>query len=181
MCIRDSSLVFFAGPVWQASDQLVFKQGTKHATIEKTIQEDGEEVIWERTSSTSDREFEKLKPNWIKPSKENLKESIEQIQSMPLALGTEWGKPLRKALEMKPQPEVIVFMTDGVAGETEEIVEEITEIAKKKSIVINAVALLEPRAADGMKALAEKTGGTAIMVRSEDEIEDLFTGEITKR
>lgn len=100
---------------------------------------------------------------------------------MPLAWGTEWGKPLKKALELNPKPEVIVFMTDGVAGNYQDAVDKITKTARKQSIVINAVSLLEPKAADGMKQLAEKTGGTAIMVKDAKTIEDLFKGEITKR
>ena len=177
----DFSLIFFAGPVWQASDQLVFKQGASHATIEKTIQENGKEVTWKHVSGTSEKELEKLQPDWLTPSKEQLEKCVQQINDMPLALGTEWKKPLMKALELKPQPEVIIFMTDGLAGRSEDIAEEISSAAKDKGIVINAVSLLEPAAEEGMKTLAEKTGGTAIIVRDENTIEDLFTGEVTKR
>jgi len=88
-----------------------------------------------------------------------------------------------KALEMKPQPDVIIFMTDGSSGKSSmSIATEVGRLAKRKSITINTIALMEPKAKEEMKVLAEATGGTAIMVRAGGkEIEDLFTGEVTRR
>ena len=100
---------------------------------------------------------------------------------MPLALGTEWGKPLRKALEMNPLPDSIIFMTDGVVGNASKVATEIGELAKSKGVTINTISLIEPKAADNMKTLAELSGGTAILVKSPTEVVDLFTNEVTKR
>jgi len=173
------ALIFFAGPVWQSSDTIEFMpDGKKLKTV---TQKDGTIINWDGGTNLKDKELQKVKVEWNKPSKENIKESLQHIEDMPLVWGTEWGKPLRKALELKPQPEVIIFMTDGLAGRSEDIAEEISSTAKDKGIVINAVSLLEPAAEEGMKILAEKTGGTAIIVRDEKTIEDLFTGEVTKR
>jgi len=175
-------IIMFAGPAWEWSDQLEFKQGTNHATIAKTFQQDGKEVLWEEVAKTSEREFCKFKPSWVKPSDENISETLKAIQEMPLVIGTEWSKPLTKALEMSPQPDVIIFMTDGTSGaNSSRIAEEIGRVAKRKSITINTIALMEPQAKDALKGLAEITGGTACMVRNEQEIEDLITGEVTQR
>ncbi len=173
------ALIFFAGPVWQSSDTVEFMPDGKKA--KSITQKDGTTITWNGTSRASDSDLKKIKVEWNTPSKENIKASLKHIEDMPLVWGTEWGKPLRKALELKPQPEVIIFMTDGLAGNAEAIAEEISAIAEKKGIVINAVSLLEPAAEEGMKTLAEKTGGTAIIVRDANTIEDLFTGEVTTR
>lgn len=175
------ALIFFAGPVWLASDELVFKQGADDSVIEKTIQADGKEVTWTRESSTNEKELKKLKPKWLTSTKKQIEKSVKQIESMPLASGTEWGKPLHKALEMRPQPDVIIFMTDGHAGSYQRTVDEVTKIAKRKGVVINAISLLQPLATDKMKQLAKETGGKAFIVKDANTIEDLFTGEITNR
>ena len=62
-------------------------------------------------------------------------------------------------------------------GDSLKIATEMSELAKKKSIVINTIALMEPSAMKGIKLLAENTGGTAIMVLNEVESEDLITGD----
>jgi len=172
------SLLFFAGPVWQASDQLVIDD----QRIVKTIQEDGKEVNWNKKFSLDEREQRKFRPQWIKPTATNIEKSLEQIKSTPLVLGTEWGKPLRAAFDLKPSPDVIIFMTDGSSGKSSTAIsEEIGKLAKRKSITVNCIALMEPKAKDDLKRMADMTGGTAMMVRNEQEIEDLTTGEVTQR
>jgi len=175
-------LIMFAGPAWEWSDQIELMPGTQHATLGKTTQRDGKEVVWETKHSTSDREFRKFKPSWVNPTEANINETLKAVKDMPLLLGTEWSKPLEKALDMKPQPEVIIFMTDGASGsQSLQIAEEIGNTAKRKSITINTIALMQPQAKDALKAMAEITGGSARMVRNEQEIEDLITGEVSQR
>ena len=174
-------LLFFSGAVWQSTDQIV-PDATNPGRISKTIQMDGKEVEWNGRFSLDEREERKFRPQWIKPTEENIASAIQQIEETPLMDGTDWGKPLRKALDLKPQPEVIVFMTDGSSGSASTaIAEEIGKAAKRKSILVNTISLMEPQAKDDMKRLAELTGGSAIMVRNAQEIEDLMTGEVTVR
>jgi len=173
-------LIFFAGPVWEGHGTYTFKADGR--SIDMVTKSDGEQVYWETTGRTNEKEMKKIKPDWVKPTASNIENSLQSIKSTPLALGTDWEKPLMKALEMKPQPEVIIFMTDGSSGsKSMEIAEEVGKIAKRKSITINTIALMQPQAKDALKALAEITGGTALMVRNEQEIEDLITGEVTQR
>ena len=175
------NMLFFAGPVWQSSDKIVLKEGERHAIISKTIQEDGKEVTWTGVGSTKESELAKLKPTWVKPTSANIKKALKEIKENPLVLGTEWGKPLRKAFELKPTPDVIVFMTDGSGG-NEKTVEEIGKIANKKSIVVNTIALMEPNARGPMVKLAQMTSGTAIMVEKDGKIIDLMQeGEATAK
>ncbi len=180
----DFSLIFFAGPVWLASDTIKFKPDGRSIAI--TTSTDGQKVDWQgmpggmHGRNVDPKLYKDCIPKWIKPSSDNIKSALKDIKSNPLALGTDWEKPLRKALELDPLPDVIVFMTDGNGGSLD-LAKKLAKQAKKKSIVINSVALLEPKAKDAMKILAEETGGTAIMVKSENEIEDLFTGEVSQR
>jgi len=83
---------------------------------------------------------------------------------------------------MKLTLDVIIFMTDGLRGkESLQIAEGMARVAWCKSIVINTVALMEPKAGEGMKVFTEKSGWTAMMVINESEIKNLITGEVTNR
>jgi len=178
------SLIFFSGCTWQSSDKIELGPGRdgRQGFIISSVQEDGETVEWNGGFRIDEREYDKFKPNWLKPSEKNIEKAVTEIRDTPLNMGTDWQKPLLKALEMKPAPEIIVFMTDGHSGsQSTSIAEHVGELASKKSIVINTISLLEPNAKDDMKRLAELTGGTATMVVSENEIHNLMTGEITKR
>ncbi len=175
------SLIFFAGPVWSSSDQLVLSPDGRNIESATSIHTN-KTVQWAGRQGTNEKELSNYDAYWVEPTAENIQTSVEEINSNPLLLGTEWGKPLRKALDLKPRPDVIVFMTDGSSGSRSAVIaEEIAKAAKRHSIVINTVALLEPQAKDTLKVLAEETGGTAIMVKSENEIEDLLTGEVSQR
>ena len=174
------SMLFFAGPVWQSSDKLVLSEG-RHPIIINTIQEDGEQVAWSGVSSVDSEELAKLKPKWVTPTAENIEKAQKEINDTPLVRGTDWGKPLYKALELDPTPEVIVFVTDGLSRD-EKIIEEIGKIANKKSIVVNTIALMEPQARGPLVKLAGMTSGTAIMVEKDGKIIDLMQeGEATAK
>lgn len=81
---------------------------------------------------------------------------------------------------MKPQPDVVIFMTDGATQSSVSDARKISAQARRKNITINAIALKEPKAREGMIILAEETGGTATMVESEKSIIDLITNEPLK-
>ena len=79
------------------------------------------------------------------------------------------------ALDMNPRPEVIFFMTDGSCGKkSAEIAEKIAKSAKRKNIVINAIAMMDPSARDAMGSLAEITGGQFSMVDQSGKTEVLI-------
>ena len=82
------------------------------------------------------------------------------------------------ALKMKPQPEVIFFMTDGACGENSaDIAEKIAKSAKHKDIKINAIAMMDPSARDAMGSLAEVTGGQFSMVDKSGKTKVLIKGK----
>ena len=74
------------------------------------------------------------------------------------------------AFDMDPLPNSIVFMTDGSApGDPVEVAEGIASRAKKEGIVINTIALMEPKAADAMETLAKGTGGVFALINENGE------------
>ncbi len=164
-------LIFFAGPVWQSSDQLVFEPGT--AKLLKTVQEDGEEVDWTLSERGIKQELKKLKPKWVKPNEGNIKKSLQEIANTELVLGTHWKKPLDVALSLSPTPDTIVFMTDGDGGD-KKIVREIARTANKKSITINTISLMQPKATEHIAKLSELTGGSSVIVHADGSSEDLL-------
>ena len=176
----DYSLIFWAGPVWQAGDKI---QDLRHPGVVNAA--GGKDYEWEFDQAKSDSfepKDEAQKMQWTKPTSGNIKESLKQIAETPLVWGTEWKYPLQYALDMEPAPDIIVFMTDGSSGSKSlEIAKEYGKKAGRKGIVINTVALMEPKAEEGMKLLADLSGGSATNVLNSEEVQDMFTGEITKR
>ena len=171
-------LVFFAGPAWVAGCDLQMN-GRGAAVVEY----DGGKYEWIGKSATDWRtENEKLPtPLWLKATNKNLKESLKIIEETKLVYGTAWQAPLEMALAMEPQPDIIFFMTDGsCGGKSAQIAEEIAKKAKKKDIVINAIAMMSPSARDAMGSLAEITGGQFSMVDESGKSNVLIKGQDDK-
>ena len=76
------------------------------------------------------------------------------------------------AFAMRPPPEVIFFMTDGaVEGvDTVKLARSLGSKARSKRIIVNTVALMEPKANAGMKELAKTTGGQFTIVEKSGKV-----------
>ncbi|MGJ8678104.1 MAG: hypothetical protein ACSHX0_11345 [Akkermansiaceae bacterium] len=151
-------MVFFAGNAWVAGADLIIENNSKKQPLPKGyIDDKGKEVrygkknIWE--------------PKWITADKENISKSVKVIKDTRLLLGTKWDLPLDVAFEMKPLPDTIIFMTDGLTGgDVNKVAKDYANQAKKKGIVIHTISLVEPQAAEAMSILAENTGGTFSLI-----------------
>ncbi|MFC4994067.1 vWA domain-containing protein [Rubritalea tangerina] len=169
-------LIFFAGPAWVAGSEVKMAQNRRSAVVSHN----GRDYKWEGKGANNwETKGSKLRsPAWMKATKENLDASLSAIQSTALVYGTAWEIPLEMALDMKPQPEVIFFMTDGVSGgESERIAKRVAQRAKRKDIKINAIAMMDPSARDAMGALAEITGGQFSMVNKSGKTQVLIKGK----
>lgn len=155
-------LIFFSGPVWVAGDKVA------HRDRSATVVSGNEQFEWERKGDQHswDAVGNKLQtPEWRDVSASNIKESLKHIKESRLSIGTTWMPPIQMALRMEPTPEIIYFMTDGVAGRNSNaIAREIATLAGRMGVIVNTVALMEPRARAGMITMAHKTGGQATMV-----------------
>jgi len=156
------SLIFFAGPGWEAGDNII---GSKNSPI---VEHGSKRFKW--STSKGAHGFKpvgaKQVPEWIGVSDSGKKKSLKHIKETKLVWGTIWEPPLEMAMSMDPPPQIIFFMTDGATGG--DVVQEARTIgakAKSKQIIINTVAMMEPKAEAAMKELAKRTGGQFTIVQ----------------
>jgi hypothetical protein len=161
-------MIFFAGPVWVAGQEV--SQKGKVATVK----DGGRKYEWKSDSDHHGWEpvGKKQTPEWLTVDQSSLREAAKYVKETPLVLGTIWDHPLEMALSMEPKPDIIFFMTDGVAGKkSEEIAKEMGRKAKIKGVVINTVALMVPQAQEPLKQLARISGGQFSIVKEGGEVE----------
>jgi len=152
-------LIFFAGPAWVAGDQVQLEGKSK-----ATVKSEGKIYKWKSPRGNNwSRTGKKQDVEWIKASKETRAASLKAIRDTELIWGTTWNDPLEMALEMKPTPDYVFFMTDGAPGTgidgALKTAKRIGAKAKVKDVKVNTISLLLPQAKEALKELADKTGG----------------------
>ncbi|MGJ8656879.1 MAG: hypothetical protein ACSHX6_10560 [Akkermansiaceae bacterium] len=168
----DYQLIFFAGPAWVAGDKIIAEKGKDR---DFTINSGGRKYDWVTTGGAHGYrpkiKSKMQQAEWIKSSEGKRKQSLKLIEDTPMVFGTVWEYPLEMALNMNPQPDVIFFMTDGSAGsESESVARRLGSEAKRDGIVINCVALMEPKAKKAMSDIAKRTGGVFTEVQPNGKI-----------
>lgn len=168
------SLIFFSGPVWQAGDETTVSSSNREGEVISL--NNGKTYNWRVISGFQNwhPDGRRQKMQWLRASSSSVDKSIQHIMGTSLVYGTRWEQPLKYALEMKPTPEIIVFMTDGASKSSLDVAKEIVRIAKRKRVRINTISMMEPDAVEGITYLAEKTGGSATVVKSKNEIIQLI-------
>ena len=78
--------------------------------------------------------------------------------------GTVWDNPLNMALDMEPPPQTVYFMTDGAANGSDVWAREVGDRAAKMGVIINCIAMMQPRAHADLDDLAKRTGGQFTVV-----------------
>jgi hypothetical protein len=160
-------MIFFAGPAWVACEKIQGRGKSFSATSRN-----GEEYKWEATNGIHGWTTigERHKPTWLDATDSNIFQSEAIIKKSKLIIGTNWDPPMAMAFDMDPLPNSIVFMTDGSApGDPVEVAEGIASRAKEEGIVINTIALMEPKAAKAMETLAKGTGGVFSLINANGE------------
>jgi hypothetical protein len=161
-------MIFFAGPVWVAGQEV--QQKGKVATVK----DGSRKYEWKSNSDHHGWEpvGKKQVPKWMHVDKKSVAESLKYVKETPLVAGTIWDHPLEMAMSMEPQPDIIFFMTDGIAGKkSEAIAKEMGRKASSKGIVINTVALMVPQAQEPLKVLAKTSGGQFSIVKENGKAE----------
>ncbi len=161
-------LIFFAGPVWVAGDDVI-----RHDSG-FTVKNKGEKYEWITKGGAHGYEPKdkkvRQKVEWITSSKLQIRKSLKAIKETKLIFGTIWNHPLEMALEMEPKPDVVFFMTDGSAGSSsKDVAKDIGRLAKKKGVIVNTIALMLPKAREAMGDLAKRTKGVFTMVDENGE------------
>ena len=167
---RKYQMIFFAGPAWVACEKIQGRGKSFSATSG-----DGNEYKWNATNGIHGWTTigERHKPTWLDATDSNIFQSEAIIKKSKLIIGTDWDPPMAMAFDMDPLPNSIVFMTDGSApGDPVEVAGGIASRAKKEGIVINTIALMEPKAAEAMETLAKGTGGVFSLINENGETVD---------
>jgi hypothetical protein len=153
-------MVFFSGPAWVAGSKLPgFNYSKGKATVEG---KGGHKYEWTGVGLHNWTPKGKKQPvEWLEADLRNLKDAKEIIAETPLSGGTDWENPLLMVFDMQPPPQIVFFMTDGAVGGRDmmKLTNDLAAAAKKKGIVVNTIAMMEPKANQPMANLADKTGG----------------------
>lgn len=165
---KQYQMIYFAGPAWVATDKVKMKGQLGFVATGG----DGEQYEW----TTKNRIYgwkpigEGHIPSWLDATDSNIYQSEALIKKTQLIIGTDWEPPMAMAFKMDPLPNIIVFMTDGSApGDPVSVAKDIASRAKKERIVINTIALMQPKAAEAMETLAKKTGGVFSLINENGE------------
>lgn len=159
-------LIFFAGPVWVAGSIVTMADDRKSSVVTSNK---GDEHRW--TAIDGGRWKVSGPPpeiSWLTANRGNLERSSSIIRETELVFGTYWKPAIDLALDLKPAPEVIYFMTDGIVSKNvDTIIDDLSRTARRRKCVIHTIAMMEPQAGEAMKDLARKTGGTFTMIRND--------------
>lgn len=150
-------LIFFAGPAWVAGSKI----SNPRSLSTSIVSYKGKSYKWAgKKYSYWGPVGERQQVKWIKMSEGSRKQTLRAIQNTGLVLGTTWLTPLEMAMDMQPKPELVVFLTDGVSGkDSDQIAKRMGDLASSRSIRVNTIALMEPKARKAMAELAHRSGG----------------------
>ena len=163
-------MIFFAGPVWVAGAEVHMEKGNRAATVK----DGGRKYDWKSAGDAHswNPDGKKQTPEWLTVSSSTLKSAAKDIRETPLVWGTIWDHPLEMALSMDPKPDVIFFMTDGVAGsKSPAVAKEIGRKARSANVIINTVAMMVPKAQEPLKELAKRSGGQFTIVKEGGKVQ----------
>lgn len=164
-------MIFFSGPAWVAGSEL---PGFNYASGKATVKgEGGHKYEWTGKGLHDWTPKGKRQPaEWLDVTSSQLTESLKIIKTDPLSGGTDWENPLLMAFDMEPPPNVVFFMTDGAVGGRDmmALVEDLAAVAKRKGIVVNTIAMMEPKAEEPMADLAKRTGGEFTVIDANGKV-----------
>jgi|GEM_PF-1572283 len=108
---------------------------------------------------------------WKKANSLNIRKSIELVKKSKLFTGTDWDMALELAHMMKPPPDVIFFMSDGLDAEisTSDILRNSRRYGNPK---INVVAMQTDQGAENFSEIAKGSKGTYTIVNEDGEARD---------
>lgn len=149
-------VVFFSCIAWEAGDQVNLNRKGGTATVKAP---GGKNYRWKKAGGGWGPDGIGQRARWLTASPQQLSDSGRIVKKAPLSSGTSWDKGIEMALGMSPPPQVICFMTDGVASGSDVWARELGAKAKSQGVQINCIALMEPRAHKDLDELAKRTGG----------------------
>ena len=149
-------IVFFSCIAWEAGDGVNLNRKGGSATVKVP---GGKNYRWTKAGGGWAPDGIGQRARWLRASPQQLSDSQRIVKKAPLSSGTSWDKGIEMALGMKPAPQIICFMTDGVASGSDAWARDLGNKAKSQGVQINCIALMEPRAHKDLDELAKRTGG----------------------
>ncbi|MDF2376203.1 MAG: tetratricopeptide repeat protein [Verrucomicrobiales bacterium] len=111
--------------------------------------------------------------SWKRANSLNIRKSIEFVKKSKLFTGTDWDMALELAHMMKPPPDVIFFMSDGLDSELS--VSDILRNSRRNgNPKINVVAMQTDQGAEGFSEIAKGSKGSYTIVNLDGEVLDGF-------
>ena len=166
-------VIFFSGPVWFAG-QRINREGRDRAVVRGL---GGKKLIWENKGGADGFVFADGKQPmpvepWLSANSSTIRKTKREVKQIDRSYGTSWHLPMDMALSMKPKPDIVYFMTDGVVRDAEDAVDNISKMNRRggKKAKIFTTAMMEPRAADQLYEMAKKNGGTFSKVLSDGTV-----------
>ena len=152
------------------------EQSVKNRT--HTVVHDGKEYIWNTQGGASRYYIESREDlyssSWISASQRNIRKTISRVELVKKSFGTDWRHPLKMALNMNPSPDVVYFLTDGVVGNGQQAVDEVIKMNKRgPKAKIFTISMMQPKAEDLLKDLADRSGGDFSIVLQNGEVEKM--------
>lgn len=162
-------VIFFSGPAWFAGDEQSVKNKV-HTIIHK-----GKKYVWKTNGGPSryyiESEEDLYTSPWVIATQANIKKTGRRIEAVKKSFGTDWRHPLKMALQMKPAADVVYFLTDGVVGNGHQAVNEVIKLNKRgPKAKIYTISMMQPRAENLLKDLAERSGGEFSIVMGDGEV-----------
>lgn len=165
-------VIFFSGPAWFAEDEHSGKGQNN-----RMVKNGGRKYVWNTKGGASRYYIEGEKnlytSKWRDATKAKISKTLQQVDDIQRSYGTDWRHPLQMALEMKPKPNVVYFLTDGAVGNGQEAVDQTLKLNRRSSpkAKINTIVMMQPRAEDLLGELADKTGGEFTVVKEGGKVE----------
>lgn len=112
------------------------------------------------------------KSKYLKATSEQIKRSRELVKGVQMTLGTQWGPPVLMALNLRPKPDIVFFMTDGTTNDPQGWIDMINAANKQggKRATIHTTAMMEPAAARDLASLAEANGGKFTIIQADGSV-----------
>ena len=116
------------------------------------------------------------KTKYLKATSDQIKKSRDLVKGVQMTLGTQWGPPVLMALNLRPKPDIVFFMTDGTTNNPQGWIDMINAANKQggKRATIHTTAMMEPDAARDLASLAEANGGKFTIIQADGAV---LTGE----
>ncbi|MEO0796040.1 MAG: vWA domain-containing protein [Verrucomicrobiota bacterium] len=157
-------MIYFSGPAWVSGE----RDGSQRQNYnwDKTTKNNWHTYHPKDLKNISD-------PSWKRMTMSEKRKLVAEVNNLSMSGGTVWSNPFYIAKKLDPAPELIFFLTDG--STTDEDASRAFKLVsewrrKNRDLRINTIALGEPKAAEGMRSIARRTGGKFQLIESKDDI-----------